>query len=668
MEKFTYKDIIVRWDAETLEVGNSTIRRIMNIADGFPKTVSLGTPGSPRELVKPSTAIDVSFMGYNQPGRNNAKYEITGITAKTVPGDLYEPEHVTVSLEMTEPKEKLRLRREYIIYPELPALSVRNFLTAAVIPNVYWTYRERLRLRENRMTNGPIYNTADALVPADTLTNRLAVEFLGRTDYSCDQVFEYPSPAGSATGNLLYVDDDNAAGFVILQEAPPSAERRDMELFDFKFEDDQDGRIVSCSWGVSPSEIVPGKEYQSYRHTVILYNNGDEKRSAVHNYLTRRYIDDPANHVVMVNPWGCGDFATRAGEKFLLEEIAAAEKFGAECYQIDDGWQRGGSLWELICANHHIGREFWDVAPQKFSDGLNPLAKTADEHGIELALWTAPSFNTAYRDGDDFAEMVLKYHKKYGFRFFKIDSMVLGSYESERNIEKMFRMVRTASDGKVLFNLDVTNGQRGGYFYLLEYGTLFFENRYIGWTEPLGYHPEHVLRSLWRLAKYTRAQYLQIEIPYRRMLEKLTPDPDSTFRVNPGKYSWSYWGAVAMFANMLLWLAPSTVEDDDIQELREVVELHKKYRSKIFAGDILPVGAEPDGAAITALWSRRSDGGMLLVFREEGCRSATAEIDLGATISAPRPVGGDRRASAVPNGEKLNVTMPENASFTLFEY
>ena len=561
MKTFTYKDIIVRWDAEILEVGNSTIRRTMNIADGYPKTVSLYDPVALRELAKPSNTIDFRFMGYNPPGVNNTAYELADISAKVVPGNCYEPEHVAVVMEMTERWEELRLRREYIIYPGIPAVSVRNFITAAVIPNVYWTYRERLRLSENRATNGPAYNAADAIVAADTLTGRTAVEFIGRTDYSCDQVFEHPDPSGSANGNLLYVDDGSGAGFVFLQEAPPSAERRDMELFDFKFEDENDGRIVSCSWGIAPPEIVPGREYQSYRHTVIIYRNADEKRGAVHKYLAGRYADSLSNHVVMVNPWGCGDFAARAGESFLLAEIAAAEKLGAECYQIDDGWQRGGSLWELICANRHIHPDFWDVAPHKFSDGFTRWSLTAAEHNMNWRSGPLQAFNTSYCDGADFAAAVLKYHKMYGFRFFKVDSMVLGSYESERNLLSMLRTIRDGSGGRIMFYLDVSYGQRGGYFYLLEYGTLFLENRYIDWSGPIGYHPEHTLRSLWKLARCTRAQYLQIEVPYRRLLETIKPEPNPLFRCDPALYPWSYWAAVALFANMLLWLAPSLIAE-----------------------------------------------------------------------------------------------------------
>jgi len=666
MHRFSHLDVTAEWDEHFLCVGNSLIRRKMDISRGYPATVELTDLSGRRELAAPSDAIDFFCMGYNPPGTNNAGFTLTGIDAKVEPASVYEAEHVVVTMTMEEPQEGITYRREIRIHPATAAISVQNFITAAVMPNVYWTYRTRMRCNENRATNGGFhFNAVDAVNFSPELSNRLAVEFLGRTDDSDTQVFEHPSPENEVCGNLLYLSDAAGAGAAILQEAPPSAERRDMEAFDFKF--GPANRVWSCCWGFAPGEMRPGVEFRSYRHTIVAFKSEFDRRTAVFAYLRRRYIERPSDHVVMVNPWGCGDFPNRTGEKFLCDEIAAAaDNFSAECYQIDDSWQKGGSLWRLIAMNHFIDKDFWDVSTTTLNGTMHPMKQVAERHGIELALWTAPSFNVEYRDWRDFVEMVLRYHREYGFRFFKVDSMALRTYEAERNIERAFRAIRDASGGEVMFNLDVTNGQRGGYFLFLEYGNLFLENRYVSLNWGIGYHPEKTLRSLWRLAKYTRAQYLQIEIPCRSQTNHTRAAVNPSFHVMPDVYSWNYWGAVALFANPLLWFAPSLVDKRECAELREVIELHKRFREKIFAGDIIPVGAEPDGRTVTGFWSRRADGGLIVVYREYGCSVPEAKIELGETVTALTCVGGE--GSAEPDGGGIRVNLPAAGSFALFEY
>lgn len=666
MQRFSHLDIAAEWDEHFLCVGNSLIRRKMDISKGYPATVELTDLANRRELAVPSEEIDFFCMGYNLPGRNNAKFRITGIEATAVPQSIYEGEHVKVTISIEEPTEDIIYRREIYIYPHLAAISVRNFMTAAVMPNLYWTYRKRLRCDENRTTcNKHIFSAVDALTLAPSLSERFAVEFLGRTDESDQQVFEHRPAGDSACGNLLYVTDADGSGAVILQEAPPSDERRDMETADFKF--GSGNRVWSCCWGFAPGEIRPGVEMRSYRHSIIAFGSESERRTAVFNYLKRRYPERPEERLVMVNPWGCGDFPNHACEKFLCDEIAAsADKFGAECYQIDDSWQQGGSLWRLLGENCHVDKDFWEISTTVLNGTLEPMADTAERHGIKLGLWTAPSLNVEYRDWREFAEMVLRYHREYGFLFFKVDAMALRSYEAERNIERAFRAVRDESDGKVMFNIDITNGQRDGYFMFLEYGNLFLENRYVSLNNFIGYHPDKTLRTLWRLAKYTRTQYLQIEVPCRSQTNHARAAVNPSYHVMPDVYSWSYWGAIALFANPLLWFAPSLVAESECAELREVVELHKKYREEIFAGDILPIGAEPDGRAVTGLWSRRADGGLIVVYREYGCSVPEARIELGETVGVLTAIGGN--GSAAPDGTGIKVNLPAAGSFVLFQY
>ena len=54
MGELKYKDIYVSWDDEKLVIGNAAIERTLNIANGYPETISLKDLRHNRELVKPA--------------------------------------------------------------------------------------------------------------------------------------------------------------------------------------------------------------------------------------------------------------------------------------------------------------------------------------------------------------------------------------------------------------------------------------------------------------------------------------------------------------------------------------------------------------------------------------------------------------------------------------
>jgi len=83
-----------------------------------------------------------------------------------------------------------------------------------------------------------------------------------------------------------------------------------------------------------------------------------------------------------------------------------------------------------------------------------------------------------------------------------------------------------------------------------------------------------------------------------------------------------------MFANPLLWFAPSLAKNTTRREFKTMLTLYRQHRPEIFAGQIVPVGQEPNGQAISGFLA---DTGFLLVFREKGCleEQATLAIPTG---------------------------------------
>ncbi|MDD3117706.1 MAG: hypothetical protein PHQ27_00880 [Victivallales bacterium] len=291
-----------------------------------------------------------------------------------------------------------------------------------------------------------------------------------------------------------------------------------------------------------------------------------------------------------------------------------------------------------------------------------------------MALWLAPSANRHYEDWEDFAALMLELHRQYGFRFFKIDNIRLKTKAAEDNLEQLLRRARTASDGGIYFNLDATNGMRPGYFMFLEYGNIFLENRYVCHNWGVGYHPEHTLRNFWQLASYVRAQALQIEIPdpgsidyefYRR--KKLAP---------PDVYPPDYWAAIAMFANPLLWLAPSRLQPRHAAIFRRIIACHRQYRQEIFAGEIFPLGSRPGSGELTGFQSHQfaADRGFIIVYRElQAPAAATLHLRYlhphhiyRYRELAPATLPDDRTTEHT--GNLFPVTLPAPGSWQMFRY
>ena len=121
-------------------------------------------------------------------------------------------------------------------------------------------------------------------------------------------------------------------------------------------------------------------------------------------------------------------------------------------------------------------------------------------------------------------------------------------------------------------------------------------------------------------------------------------------------------------ASFMLWFAPSTVKPEDRAGIRAVMEIHKTHRDAIFAGEIHPVGQEPDGKAFTGLLSHNAETGKayLILYREAGAEAEKAELLLPQTRASQwKRIAG---SGSVATGEtgKIGVTMPR-ASYLMLE-
>ena len=654
-ESFPFK-ILAKWEdiqisrsGDVLILENSRIRRVLDLSKGAPRTVSLQTADS-TELADPENPVfDIGFIGMNEPGTSDTPWHVKNIRCRKKRRDLFEAPRLVVEISMEEPLSQSCYTKSYIFYPKISAIGMECTLRTKVMPNFFWSHRDSIR------QPGFLESTGDALRLASAVTPRLSVEFRGRSDVEPVPVLEYPANKNEMTGNLLFCNDDAGNGLMFLQEAPPSMERRDWEKYDFRY-DPETLVVRSCTWGVAPEDMQDSsRTYRSFRHVLLVYRNEAERKSVLKHYLAKRY-DSSSFYSITVNPWGCGRFPALVSPDFLKKECKAAAEVGATHYQFDDGWQQGKGLALMTRENHYITPDFWKLRPsvEKAFPGIIRDCKNA---GILPALWFAPSENAEYRDWRTAAERLWNLHKKFGINCFKIDAVRLRTLEAERNLRSLLEFLRKKSGGKIFFNLDVTAGQRFGYFQFLEFGSIFLENRYLFTSGNNSYHPQKTLRALWLLTKYTRPQSLQIEIPYPEDYRARSSADDSPKPPESCLYPLEYWIAIALFANPLLWFAPSTVPRDLRKVYRTMMELHRRIRDRVFAGEIYPVGEEPSDRSISGFFST---SGFAIFFRALNAKRATVQFAEWKNAKWKRIAG----TGSLVNGK---LTMPDKASFVLFE-
>lgn len=662
MPECIFHDVKAVWDETALTFSNSGFSRTYSLKTPLLHTVEMRDGNGKIFVSETAGESDNDFYGFCYESQFRAwRFETCNVAI--MENQEFESDHVLITLRYFDDFSHTRLTREFFVYPGIPMYGLRNKVQSPLIPQGHLNSRPGLRQeyfahsskygKRSIFFNEPIVET---LHPAEGFKPVMAVEFAGHTDVHDAPVREHviDESVTEYNGNLLFCEDDAERGLMILQEAPPSTERREIQTYDFRKTDD--GDIISAGWGINPSEVNHEETFVSYRNAVGIYHNAAERDKLLKDYCRIRFNYGKERYGIVCNAWGCGNFGARINPEFLSAEVKAAAECGADSYQVDDNWQNG-TLGDLCFrAKDVVLRQYWGINPEKIENGsFDSLVDTARQSGIELALWIAPSFSKEFRDHREFADLILDFHRRYGFDLFKIDGALFSSYRAEQNFEKLLRTVRSETNKKIFCNLDVTAGMRGGYFKLLEYGNLFLENRYVCHMWGVGYHPLRTLRNAWNLAKYVRLQYLQLEVPYYG-------DVNDEFyisrnEINPNVYSWDYWFAVAFFANPLLWFAPSSVKPEDRAKAAEMTALHKKYREEIFAGTISPVGAEPAADTLSGLVSRRDGIDEFMVL----FRGHDAETDSFATSEKWELLAGK---AEFRDGA---VIIPEKASYAILK-
>ena len=591
-----------------------------------------------------------------------------GTAERFVKHESFMAPHLAGGIRFVDLKRGLRLTWQFRLFPGTPGWESFIDFTSQSLPLDEW----RIGRREDRLDVIPI-NTAKAAL--------YLAAYRAGTDKHNEFVAlsEHVRPAGAPLyldGNILRVEQPDGSGLVILKIGPGTLDRREKVAANFRVEKNA---VVVLGCGLEPRDFQVGRTIRSHSVIVVPYRGRAAGAiSAVRAFWRQRWqyaFNGP--RTVMVNPWGGGGqyLYRHYSDKFLIREINASRLLHATHYQLDDGWQAGGTLADVLVSGLVPERNFWKVHPGKFPNGFLRLKKAAERARIGLGLWFLPNVNQNYANWKEEADWLVAFHQKYGMDHFKIDGVMHRTRAAELNLDRLLRRVYQRTGEKIYFNLDVTAGVRLGFLYAPEFGPLFPANRYpqSPLQAPNKYHPPNTLRNFWLLAHYIPAHLIQVEVPNIWFNPADFGAPGKiAYKANdphhPRKYGPEYCAAMALFGAPLFWLQPSRTDPALIRRYGRIMRIFHEHRDRIVEGTVYPIGPEPNGRSITGFASVRNDGGYALIFRETGGESgacfqipdcATAELE---TLISSAPAGAELK-----NG-KMAVTLRARRSFALFRW
>jgi alpha-galactosidase len=666
-----WKDCHASLDNDTLVLENSLLQRRMLWRNGGLAHIDLLNKSTGKKITS-SSVSPVSDL--NIPGLTGA-FEKGEFNSYTVAATNATPGYLAA--EVITHKAGLIVKRVFRIYPDCPAIAcdiyLRGKASGWVSSSMETMDLKNIEDQQSRRDAKGKFFITDKVGISGNHWKLKAVEFFDATDYNNTLVQEQEvlvyRQESKLRGNILLAENKLLAeGFFILKESPVSTIQLHYEGFDFahKF-----GEIYTTGIGISPQDLSDSEWVKGY--SIVLgvgKKNGEQsllEGLRLYQSIQRTFIHS-RDDMVLSNTWGDRSQDKRVNETFILQEIEAAAKLGITHLQIDDGWQlgkssnsaTGGSLVQIW-----RNPDYWKPDPKKFPGGLQKIIAAASEKHITVSLWFNPSTDSSFTNWEKDADLLISTYKEYGITMWKIDGVNIPDKKAETNFRKFLDKVTAATDYQAVFNLDVTAGKRFGYHSFYQYGNLFLENRYTDWTN---YYPYTTLRNLWQLSRYMPVQRLQIEFLNKWRNVSKYPVGDS---LAPSFYSFDYLFAITMMAQPLAWFEVSSLPAEAFR-LSGLIKQYKSISTNLHAGQIFPIGDEPDGFSWTGFQSLQRNTGYFLVFRENTLsmvRNLKVNLPAGTKLNLQTVTGESKSFNAVvgANGT-LAFQLPNKNSFQLVSY
>ena len=672
-----FQDCCVRLNETELTIGNAVMERSWDMTGSRPVVRSMKDLGTGREWLTTDQQSQweewpKAAYAFYRAGITEGSMQIAGIRAETEDDLGFAVKHLRVTVSLAF--DGFRVDWTHLIWPQMAAM--KTFLRAE-------TAGER-KLPDMRRAEEWPRDYQDCFPLSCLHAGYRCVEFTDHTDDMENLVQENRGLLtrrnyGPLRGNLLFIRDYMARdGLVLAKEGPvPMGYLPGMDRdFDLK-----GLNVFPACWGFDAAQCRETGSLTTYGSTVILWHGGEENAfRALHDYFRAQKEFTPHRDAhIMSNTWGDGTADGSISEAFLLVELKRAKELGVTLFQIDDGWEKGttansvnagagNAAWGEGYYKSHP--DFWGINEERLPNGLEPIAAYAKENGIELGLWFSPDSMNDFASWQRDADTLIALHRKYGIKAFKMDGLIFRNKLCEENFGRLMERVEEATQGQVFFNLDTTAGVRNGYMGRCQYGNLFVENRFVNrfgrWPN---YWPHLTLRNLWMLSRYLPSERLQMEfLNVKKHPELYGDDP-----LAPEKCGIAYALAVTLFANPLVWMEMTGLDEESAKTAGEMIRKYRPVQEDILGGYVQPVGQEPDGISWTGFQSSGKPGeGYLLILREwnekpehvyrlYGCSGQRLRLEciLGN--------GGQTEVQVNGQGEAA-FSLPAAHSFALYRY
>ncbi len=517
---------------------------------------------------------------------------------------------------------------EYTIFPEIPFIYSQIYVMKKGQIELGDADTEVMactgvEMQDNKNSDGDILCSADTLDCIPLGYAHLEVEsfkLYDKTDRN-DALVErqtfpvYKNGRTEREGNVFRISDyPHGDSLLLVKHSPTQSSALNRQGADLVIQGISSAALLGT--GVDFSAMPAGKV--PYYASAIGAAKTADIFEEFWRYSTAFSAGDPRDSLfVMSNTWGDRSQDMAVCEEFILKELDRAKQLGVDILQIDDGWESGitanslrkkGGVWEGFYSDNS---DFWQVNPERFPNGLEPVLEKAKKYGIEIGLWFGPDSSDDFANVEKDIATLMRLYTEYGVRYFKLDGVKIRSKLSEMRFIYMLDELTKRTDGDMRFNLDVTAEDRFGYLYHTQFGTLFVENRY---TDFVNYFPHNTFKNLWNLAAVVPARRLQMELlNNRRNIDRYKSLPFA-----PSLYSIDYMFAIVMPANPLVWMEMTHLADEDAELLAKVSAIYKQYASEFFHSRVIPIGDAPNGMSFSGYLCRNADkrSGHLLLFRE----------------------------------------------------
>ena len=645
------KDCYAIWNGDTLNIGNSEACIV---------------------LIKNNKGLIVKSIENKELNQNidfqNESYLLTlGNLTDSIIAEDFNSEFVPgnaisfgyLKAEFLTSYSRIDVIRKFRVYPGSPMLACEFFIRKRGSEEIEFVPGET--------------NLVNLHMPGKHLLLK-SVEFFDRTDHNNTLVkehevlsfFRYPQ---KLKGNILYAKNLlTKKSLIILKEAPCSFVQLNYPGFDFYKRLD----VLSVKGiGVSPTDLKGNTWVKTY--SVVLGVTGENEFdfiSSLRSYQKKwRKLLPERDEMIMMNTWGDRSKDTAINELFIKGEIDACKKLHITHFQIDYGWQQGrfrNSAIKSGTLRDEFEKEYWQPNAQKFPNGFKAVTEYAKEKGVILGLWFYPDSENNYSRWRQDAEIVVNLYEDFGIRYFKIDLVKLPNKQAEINFRNFLDTILSATDQEVVFNLDLTADNRGGYHYFYEYGNLFLENRY---TDNGSYYPFWTHRNLWMLSKYVPPERFQIEfLNFERNTSKY-PEGDI---YAPYYIPFDFQFAITMMAQPLAWLEGSGLSEK-AYEVSQLIKDFRKVQAELHSGNIYPIGDEPSGSSWTGFQSIKDhNSGYIMVFRENNEKhkeSVETYLPQKTKVKFKKVVGyGEDFVQTVDAEGRIEFELSGINQFVLYEY